>query len=601
MKQFFGGCLGGCLGTMIGIILSTVIIVVLITSSALEVFDKKQYKVKINEKIGKKPVLKIKLIGEIKDTPARNMWNFNFSELMNDKNIILSELIRSIEVAAKDENIQGIYIRLYPFNASIAQLEELRKALQEFKKTNKWIYVYADNYFQSDYYLASIADKIILNPQGTLLWKGIAMQPAFYKKALEKLDIQVQVFRHGKFKSAVEPFILDKMSDENRQQMRTLIGSIWKDILTKVSKSRNIPEEKLNQLANNLTIRDAKIALNNKMIDLISDEQSTEEMIQKLVKKDEKNTFVDYHKYKHKSKEENKEETESKIAVIYASGQIIDYIENEFDDDVIVPSQFLKTLKKVEEDERVKAVVLRVNSPGGSAFASETIWQAIKKLKAKKPVIVSFGEVAASGGYYISSAADYIFTDNNTITGSIGVFGMLLNIQNLLQKDLGINTDTVKTNTHSDFISIVRPVHPKEYDAIMHGIEAVYNRFLDRVREGRKLEKFYIDSIGQGRIWSGKDAVNLKLADKIGTLKDAIEYAAKKVHLKNFEIIEYPKPKDPFEQIFENLNIDEDEIEEKILKANTGKHYKDIMILKKTLKSQQVNYLALMPYQIELY
>lgn len=600
MKQFFGGCLGAFIGVLIGIILLGIIIFTAITSSVSDAIDKKKYKTEINESIEDKSVLKIELTGEIKDVSQKDMWNFNFKELLSNKELILSEMVRSIEVAAKDDNIKGIYIRVYPFSASVSQLEELRKALQTFKKSGKWIYVYADNYFQGDYYLATVADKIILNPQGMLMWKGLAVQASFFKNALEKLDIQVQVFRHGKFKSAVEPFILDKMSDENRQQMRTLIGSVWENILKNISQSRNISEEKLNQLANELVIKDAEGALSNKMIDLIADEKSTEEMIKQLVKKDEKNIFADYHKYKHKAKEKYDKDADGKIAVIYASGQIIDYVENSTDE-VIVPSKFIKTLKKVEENKNIKAVVLRVNSPGGSAFASETIWQAIKKLKSKKPVIVSFGEVAASGGYYISCGADYIFTDHNTITGSIGVFGMLYNVQTLLQKDLGINVDTVKTNKYADFVSVVRPVQQKEYEIIMHNIEKVYDRFLSRVSEGRKLEKSYIDNIGQGRVWSGKDAVKLKLADEIGTLEDAIAYAGKKVGMKNFDIVEYPKPKDPFEKIFEAFNTDENDVQEKILKANLGKYYKDALILKNSLKSQQINYLTLMPYQIDIY
>jgi len=601
MKQFFGGCLGAFLGVLIGIIILSIVIFAAITTSVFDVIDYEENKVnKVYS--NKSPVLKIKLEGEIKDVANKNIWNFNFKELLNDEDLILSEIVRSIDFAANDEKIKGIYIRMYPFSASISQLEELRKALQNFKKSGKWIYVYADNFYsQGHYYLASVADKIILNPQGNLFWKGLAAQISFYKKALEKLDIQIQVFRHGKFKSAVEPFTLDKMSDENRQQMRTLLNSVWKNILQTVSNDRSIPIASLNKYADELIIKDANLALSYKLVDEIAHEDEVEQMILNKVKVNNvKNVFVDYHIYKYKAKQKYDKGSSNKVAVIYASGQIVDYLDDYNGEEVIVPSKMIKVLYDVQNDNSIKAVVLRVNSPGGSAFASEVIWQAIKKLKSKKPVIVSFGSVAASGGYYISCGADYIFTDHNTITGSIGVFGMLPNIKQLMEKDLGITTDTVKTNKYADFPTIYRQLQPKEYDAIMHGIEKVYDTFLSRVSEGRKLNKNYIDSIGQGRVWSGADAVKLKLADEIGTLKDAIAFAAKKAKLDEFDIVEYPKPTDLFKKLLE-MKTNEENTQEIILKNTLGKNYKDILILKNSLKDQQVNYLSLLPYQIELY
>ncbi|GIV26916.1 MAG: signal peptide peptidase SppA [Bacteroidia bacterium] len=601
MKQFFGGCLGAFFGVVVGFIILAIVLFAAITKSVTDAIDSKQVKVESKESIEKNAVLKLELKGEIKDVARKDVWNFNFRELLDDKDLVLSQMVRTIEVAAKDENIRGLYIRIYPFSASVSQLEELRKALQTFKKSGKWIYVYADNYFQGDYYLASVADKIILNPQGHLMWKGLASQISFFKKMLEKLDIQVQIFRHGKFKSAVEPFMLDKMSEENRQQMRSILNSVWGEMLEKISESRHISKEKLHQLANELAIKDAESALQNKFIDVIADEQNIEKTLQKLVNsEDNKNFVVNYHKYKKKANEKYDEDNANKIAVIYAGGQIIDYIDGT-DDEVIVPSKFLKLIDKVKEDKKVKAVVIRVNSPGGSAFASETIWQAIEKLKKKKPVIVSFGEVAASGGYYISCGADYIFTDHNTITGSIGVFGMLPNIQNLMQKDLGIYVDTVKTNTYADFMSVQRPVQPREYEVIMHSIEKVYDTFLDRVSKGRKLDKSYVDNIGQGRVWSGADAVKLKLADEIGTLEDAIAFAAKKVNLEKFDVVEYPKAKDPFQQLMESFNQEEDALQEKWMKAQLGKEYKNVWILKQSLKQHQPQYFTLLPYEISFF
>lgn len=601
MKQFFGGCLGAFIGVLLGIFILAIVLVGAITKSVSDAVSQTKVETEVSKgKSKNNPVLKIELKGEIKEIARKDVWSFDWRELMNDKDLVLPQMIRSIEMASKDESIKGIYIRIYPFSASIAQLEELRKALKNFKQSGKWIYVYADNYFQGDYYIASVADKIILNPQGNVLWKGLASQITFYKKALEKLDIQVQVFRHGKFKSAVEPFILDKMSDENRQQMRTLLSSVWDNILQNISESRRIPKEQLHQYANDLTIKDAESALKYKIVDVLADEKETEELLLEQAKSDKKKIFVDYHDYKSKATEKYDNESNNKIAVVYASGQIIDYVDGNTDD-VIVPSKILKTLKKLEDNENIKAVVLRVNSPGGSAFASEVIWQAIQQLKSKKPVIVSFGEVAASGGYYISCGADYIFTDHNTITGSIGVFGMLPNIQNLMQKDLGVYTDTVKTNTYADFMSVLRPVQNREYEVIMHSIEKVYNTFLKRVSEGRKLDINYVDNIGQGRVWSGKDAVKLKLADAIGTLEDAIAYAAEKAKVTNFKVEEYPKPKDPFEQLRDVLNNIDEGVEEKVMKAQLGRYYKDVYFLKQSLKNQQVSYFTLLPYKIEMY
>lgn len=601
MKQFFGGCLGAFIGVLLGIFILAIVLVGAITKSVSDAVSQTKVETEVSKgKSKNNPVLKIELKGEIKEIARKDVWSFDWRELMNDKDLVLTQMIRSIEMASKDESIKGIYIRIYPFSASIAQLEELRKALKNFKQSGKWIYVYADNYFQGDYYIASVADKIILNPQGNVLWKGLASQITFYKKALEKLDIQVQVFRHGKFKSAVEPFILDKMSDENRQQMRTLLSSVWDNILQNISESRRIPKEQLHQYANDLTIKDAESALKYKIVDVLADEKETEELLLEQAKSDKKKIFVDYHDYKSKATEKYDNESNNKIAVVYASGQIIDYVDGNTDD-VIVPSKILKTLKKLEDNENIKAVVLRVNSPGGSAFASEVIWQAIQQLKSKKPVIVSFGEVAASGGYYISCGADYIFTDHNTITGSIGVFGMLPNIQNLMQKDLGVYTDTVKTNTYADFMSVLRPVQNREYEVIMHSIEKVYNTFLKRVSEGRKLDINYVDNIGQGRVWSGKDAVKLKLADAIGTLEDAIAYAAEKAKVTNFKVEEYPKPKDPFEQLRDVLNNIDEDVEEKVMKAQLGRYYKDVYFLKQSLKNQQVSYFTLLPYKIEIY
>ncbi|GIV29521.1 MAG: signal peptide peptidase SppA [Bacteroidia bacterium] len=606
MKQFFGGCLGAFVGVIVGVIIFVIVLAGVIAKSFSDAADFKKSKTKVEAK-SESPVLKINLKGEIKETARKDVWSFNVRDLLSDKDLVLSELVRSIEVAAKDENIKGIYIRIHPFSASTAQLEELRKALENFKKSGKWIYVYADNYFQGDYYLASVADTVMMPFDGILLWKGIASQITFFKKALEKLDIQVQVFRHGKFKSAVEPFMLDKMSDENRQQMRALIGSIWNGLLNDVSRSRKISAQQLNLFANELSIKDAEDALKYKMIDVVANESEVEELIKKKTGTDGKNIFTDYHQYKFKAEE--KYEGKNKVAVIYASGQIVDYTDDG-NDEVIVPSDFLKTLKEVEKDDNIKAVVIRVNSPGGSASASEKIWQAIKKLKSKKPVVVSFGEVAASGGYYISCGADYIFTDQNTITGSIGVFGILPNLQKLMEKDLGLYTDTVKTNTYADLTSVLRPVQPKEEAMIMYKIEKVYDTFLSRVSEGRKLDKTYIDNIGQGRVWSGADAVKLKLADKVGTLEDAIAYAAEKANIKEYGLKEFPKKKSPFDELMEQLNGDNDDEESantedvltnKLIKANTGRYYKDILILKKSLKNRQVNYLTLMPYSVELY
>jgi protease IV len=494
----------------------------------------------------------------------------------------LNEILKSIKKAETDTNIKGIYLDLNnDVAASAATLEEVRNALIGFKTSKKFIYAYAETYSQKSYYLASVADKIYLHPEGELTFKGLSAQIMYYKNALEKLNIEMQVFRHGKFKSAVEPFLLDKMSAPNRLQMETLLNSIWKNMLDAVSKQRGISTEELQSMADELKISSPDDAKQLKLVDELKYKDEVMDILKaKLgVKEKDKINFVslnNYAKAKEKGKkEEEKEEdfnakkSEKKLAVVYAVGSIES---GSGDDETIGSETIAKAIKDARTDSSVKAIVLRVNSPGGSALASDVIWREVVLAKKVKPVVVSMGDVAASGGYYISCAADRIFAEPNTITGSIGVFGVLPNAKKLFNEKLGINIDTANTAKHSDLGTPYRAASEVEAAYIQKGVEKVYDTFTKRVAEGRGMKQADVDSIGQGRVWSGADALNIKLVDELGGINDAIKYTANKASLKEgeYKIVGYPKQKDPLKEFLKGKKDDE---EAKLLKENLGVFY----------------------------
>ena len=589
MKQFFGAFFGSILGIVIATIFALIVIVAGIKSSfsSFDVKDEDEVSV-----VKANSVLKLVLDGQIIDRQKENPFKEfgDISPFMDQTGNGLNLMLDKIEKAKTDDKIKGIYLYSKNLEAGFATVEELRNSLEDFKKSGKFIYSYAEYYGQKEYYLASVANKVFLNPQGALDWKGLSMSLMFFKNAFEKLGVEVQIFRHGKFKSAVEPFLLDKMSASNRIQSETFLNSIWSSMLIKISKDRKISIDDLNKMANTLAIKFPEDAVGKLVDAAIYEDEVVLEIKKKIgiVEKDKLN-LVDFEKYEPKTKKAKGLES-SKIAVIYASGSISG---GHGGDDEIGSDALAKTIKDARLDDKIKAIVLRVNSPGGSALASDVIWREVVLAKKAKPVIVSMGNLAASGGYYISCAADRIFAQPNTITGSIGVFGMIPNIQKALDQKLGITIDTVNTNLHSDVGGALRSVSATEYEYIQSGVEKVYDVFTKRVAEGRKMTQAEVDSIGQGRVWTGADALKINLVDELGGLNDAIAYAAKKSKLTEYKLVELPKQKSPFDAF---LNKKETELESRLIRRNLGITYEYYKQLHNMLKLKGIQ--ARLPFEM---
>ena len=560
--------LAAFLGTLIALVINFFIKVGVVSSmiSSLSKDKETSTTVKPNS------VLYMKLDYEIPDRTVDNPFGgISFNSMETKDATGMTEILRNIEHAKTDPNIKGIYMELSSIPTSTATLQEIRGKLIEFKESGKFIVTYGESYSQSAYYIASIADKIILNPEGALDLHGMASQVMFYKHLFEKLDVEMQIVRgpNNRFKSAVEPYFLDKMSEANREQMDKLLGTVWGQILTGISQSRNISVEQLNQIADNLeTIFNAQKALDFGLVDnLYFKDQVIDELKGLTGSNKEINAIgnANYAKsYKDKSVSKNE------VAVIYASGQIFD---GKGDEEQNIYSENLsKTIRKAREDENVKAIVLRVNSPGGSAVASAIIGRELDLTKEVKPIIVSMGNYAASGGYWISAKGDYIFADPTTLTGSIGVFGTFPNVKGLLNDKIGLTFDVVKTNENADFGTITQPLTEFQYSKLQEMVVKTYDDFTKRVAEGRGLTQSYVDSIGQGRVWAGADAIGLGLVDQLGDMEDAIAYAAQKANLgDDYKVTEWPKQKDFFTRLMDSMN-EKDKIDI-ALKQKLGVYY----------------------------
>ncbi len=552
-------------GSMLGFFLSLILFVIIlfgIIAGAVSTM-KDGEKVDIKEK----SVLQLDFGLGISERTPNNPLKFLARNGNTDMPIGLDDILASINHAATDENIKGIYINVEAIGSGWATAEEIRQALIEFKKSKKWIIAYGEIYTKGAYYLASVADKIYLNPAGEVLFNGMYSEVTFFKGALEKLGVEMQVIRHGKFKGAVEPFFLDKLSNENREQISVYVNGLWNHMLDRVSESRNITKDELNKIADGLLVRNADDAKQFKLVDdVIFKDQVLDELRKRLsIKEEEKISFVSLNKYRHSFKDERK--GESKIAVIYAVGEING---GNGDDETIGSEGLSEAIRKARLDKKVKAVVLRINSPGGSALASDVIWREVVLTKKVKPVIVSMGDVAASGGYYIACAADSIFAQPNTITGSIGVFGLMPNTAKLMHEKLGITTDGVKTNTYSDLGKIDRPLSVDEMAIMQTYVNHTYDEFITKVAEGRHMDKNMIDSIGQGRVWTGMDALRIGLVDRLGSLQDAIDAAARMAKLKEYQLKILPKQKEPFEELMKSLKEDG---ETYMAKQQLGEYY----------------------------
>ncbi len=548
MKQFFKFMFASMLGTVLSLLLVFFIFMGIIASIASFSKDK-PVDVKANS------ILHLKLDHPIYDRAPNNPFeSFDFTSFKTKKAFGLNSVLDQINQAMDDDNIKGIYLELAEMPASGANVREIREALQSFRESGKFVVAYADILTQKTYHLATVADKIYMNPEGYLDFKGLSASVMFYKGMLEKLDIDMQVIRgsDNKFKSAVEPLIADKMSPENREQISKLLNSLWSDVINDIATARGIGAEQLNNIADSLLIMNVSGAADYGLVDgLIYNDQMLDSLrLYSGMESGKKLRLVSLSAYsKAPAKDESLRDRE-KIAVIYASGEITG---GDGDDKTIGSTRISKALRDVREDESIKAVVFRINSPGGSALASDIILREVELLAKEKPVIVSMGSLAASGGYYIACKATKIVANPNTITGSIGVFGVLPNMEKMLKNKAGITVDRVNTNTHSDYMSPLRAMDDYEFRRLQIEIDRIYDVFLKHVAEGRNMSIEKVDSIGQGRIWSGNDALNLGLVDELGGIKRAVELAVAEAGIENYRIIEYPKRKDPFQQLLEEL------------------------------------------------
>jgi protease-4 len=481
----------------------------------------------------------------------------------------LNAAINAIKRAETDDNIRGIFLNLTEASsASLATLQELRQAIEEFKKTEKFVWAYSDSYSQGGYYLASVADKVYIHNEGIIDFRGLSSQIFFLKGMLEKIGVDMQIVRHGKFKSAVEPFMNDKMSPENREQTQKYIGGLWNSIVADISKSREIPTQELNRIANNML---AFLPEDAQKLNMIDGAFGHLEMIQLLAneveqEKIDKLELVDLRRYSKVPAPKERRQSRDRIAVIYAQGNISMGKGGPYE---IGSINISRAIRAAANDDKIKAIVLRVNSGGGSALASDIILQDLLAAKAKKPVVATFGNVAASGGYYIACGANYIFANATTITGSIGVFATIPNTKKLMNSKLGVTFDEVSTNTNADFLSLTRPMTSFEQQKMQHFVERTYETFITHVSEGRNLTKSHVDSIGQGRVWSGTDALNIGLVDEIGGLKEAIAKAAELANLEGFKIVNFPKERDQFEQLMEMLGG----VQTRRIKSEMGEWY----------------------------
>lgn len=487
-------------------------------------------------------------------------------DLKDDAELKYQDILNAIETAKNDDKIKGISIELDDIDAGITQIDDIRKSLEDFKKSNKFVYAYGNNVSQASYYLGSVADQYFLNPVGGIELKGLSTEVIFLKEFAEKYGININVIRHGNFKAAVEPFLRNEMSPENKEQMTALLNDTWGEISSKIIQSRKLDPTEFKTVVDSLYATIPDLSLKHKLADKLVQKSEYEEIIKnKLnVGKDEKLNKVSIRNYAFS--QVDTKTNDNKIAVLYASGTI--YNGNKYSD--IHSERYIQYIKNLAQDDNIKAVVLRVNSPGGSANASDEILYELQQLKQKKPLIISFGDYAASGGYYISMAGDRIFAQNNTITGSIGVFGVIPDAKNLANRN-GIYSDVVSTNANSNMISPFSGLSSGTLAIAQRSVVNTYNRFVHFVSKNRNKTAEEVDAVGSGRVWSGKRAKEIGLVDEIGSLNDAVKYAANKANITEYEAVSYPEKVDKFEQIMGNLrqgNIAESYVKSQISEEN---------------------------------
>ncbi len=541
------------MATVVGLVLVSIIMGILTFVSMAGMIASEG----MSSPIEKKSVLRITLKGSITERAGEEN---PLSKLGGEttQQIALDQALQALEKAAKNDKIEGIYMEGGILSAYPAEVQELRQALLEFKKSGKWIIAYADTYSRSAYYLCSVADKVYLNPIGMLDWSGLSSNPMFFTGLMKKLGIKMQVFKVGTYKSAVEPYIAEQMSDANREQVSSYQQSIWNNMLKDVAKSRKTTAEALNSLADSLTILSGpEASVKGGLVDKLCYQDEVKKILKNKAKmeEDESLRFVSISDVA--LSEELNDKVDDEIAVYYAYGEIKEDITGGFaQESAITSKQMTKDLQELREDDDVKAVVLRVNSPGGSAYASEQIWREVQLLSKEKPVIVSMGALAASGGYYISCGANKIFAEPTTLTGSIGIFGMIPDATELLTDKLGLSFDVVKTNAHSDFGAMGRPLNESECRLMQAYINQGYELFTGRVAQGRKISQDSVKAVAEGRVWTGEQAMKIGLVDKLGNLNDAIAAAAKAAKIEKYSVGRYPEPAPWFASLLQEKKAD---------------------------------------------
>jgi protease-4 len=545
MKQFFKYVFASMIGAFLSLLLLFFIGFMLIIGSLMSLSEEEKVDVKAHS------ILHIQLNEEIVersiDSPFEGLEEYGFSSKLG-----LNTILESIEKASKDPNIDGIYLDLSSISAGLASTEEIRNALIRFKKSDKFIYAYSEFYTQKAYYLSSVADSVFLNPSGLLELKGFSSQYMFFKNAFEKLEIKPEIIRVGSFKSAVEPYMSDHMSDSNRLQVTIYLQSLFNHMVNDIALARNLEKDSVRNIAMQLKVRNASDAVTHKLADKLI---YKDELLERLANKSNKSSINDLnlitlHKYA-KSAQADVSIAKNKVAVIYAEGEINSGSGNE---EIIGSETLSKAIRKARLDESVKAIVLRVNSPGGSALASDVIWREVVLARAVKPFIVSMGDVAASGGYLIACAADTIVAEPTTITGSIGVFGILFNAENFFKNKLGITFDQVKIGEFADLGNYTKALSPAERNIIQNEVNRIYADFTAKVADGRKMDINAVLRIASGRVYTGTDAKNIGLVDVLGNKEDAISIAVKKANLSEYRIVNYPELVNPFQKFMNNLS-----------------------------------------------
>ncbi len=582
------------LATIVGVILSSFILFILsfgLLGAIISAGDKPVV-------VQSNSILVLSINQEIPDRASKDpLDNFNPLTMSFSPQVGLNEILNNIKKAKTDENIKGIYLEAGMISPGISTTHEIRNALIDFKESGKFILCYSNDLLtQSAYYLGTVADSLFLNPAGVFQFFGLRSEITFYKNALDKLGVEMQIIRHGKYKSAIEPYVNERMSRESRDQTLSFITPIWDEMLNGISEERGLTTIQLNELADNLVINSAEAALKESMVDGLRYYDEILDILKDLsgIDRTKKLRLISMSSYSEvPAKRQHKGLAKDKIAIIYASGIMTFGEENQAG---IGAKSFSRAIRKAREDSSIKAIVLRINSPGGISIAADQIWREVDLASHVKPVIASMGNVAASGGYYIAAPADTILANPTTITGSIGAFATIPNAQKLLNDKLGITFDVVKTNKYADFGSFYRPLNSAEREYLQTGIETTYDDFVSKVASGRHMTKEAVDSIAQGRVWSGVDALQVGLVDLLGGLNDAVTLAAEIAGLDHYRTLSLPAQEDPYQKLLKELTGN---IRLSILKKELGESYHYYQELKELVENNGIQ--MRMPYFLELY